>query len=96
MLIQDPNTYKNKACGVPKGAIAYPSSAYGERSRAAIYASKNLNLIELASFCNRDICTVMGKIAGKSTIIVSIYLDILHKKVIPPVLDKIMEYSDQY
>ena len=92
--IQEPYTYKNKLARKPVGFDCFPSNQTN-RPRTALFVKKRLKFNELSSFTNIDTVAAIGKIAGKQTVVASVYLDITSNRVIPQGVDDLVEFAKQ-
>ena len=91
VLMTEPYTVENKITGLPRGTKAvYARSAQGgQRPRAGITASLDVNITAMDGWCNRDCAVALAKIGGVQTVIVSAYLDI-KTDVQPAWMDRLM------
>ena len=74
-FITEPFCYKKKLCILPKGSNCLPQIRSGH-PRACIISSKNIKIHEINELKSRDVAVGLTKLEGKSTVIVSLYLDI--------------------
>ena len=72
-LIQEPYCYKSRPCLIPKGIDRI---TFNDKPRAMILASKHLQLKQVTHLCTQDAAVAITKLAGKNTVVASIYLDI--------------------
>ena len=77
-LITEPHTINNALHSFPRGTtIVYDcSKSHNQAPRAGIVATKDLQLTSLDKWCGRDCAAGVLKIANRSVLIGSIYLDI--------------------
>ena len=77
-LLTEPYVVENRIVGMPRGT----KSIYARTTdrtlapRAGIVVSKDVGLTAMDSWCNRDCAVALTRIAGKQTVVVSLYLDI--------------------
>ena len=90
ICVQEPYVYGAKHARKPKSCSTYCSD---NNPRTAIYLSKNLIAWYIESLTTRDITVVQTKIKSRETLIVSVYLDITIKEVIPDSLTTVMKYA---
>ena len=79
-LLTEPHTIRSKLHGVPRGtkAIYDKQIKHDEPApRAAIVFSRDIRLTAMDGWCSRDCAVGLIKIAGKQTMVASVYLDIL-------------------
>ena len=92
ICVQEPYVYGSRHARKPKSCNTYCCE---ENPRTAIYASKNLVAWFIESLTTRDITVIQTKIKSRETLIVSVYLDIKLKEVIPDSLTAVMRYATQ-
>ena len=92
-LITEPYCYKKRLSIPPKGSTVIPSHK-GDHPRAAIFASKDLKIVEIKELSNRDLAAGVVKLDGRTTVILSLYLDIKCNAT-PDFLTKALEYCRQ-
>ena len=63
---------------MPKNACTVKSQ---EKPRAIIIASKNLGIEMLTNLCTRDVAAGVIQLAGRRTLVASVYLDITEQPV---------------
>ena len=90
ICVQEPYVYGSKHARKPKSCNTYCSD---NSPRTAIYLSKNLIAWFIESLSTRDITVIQTKIKSRETLVVSVYLDITLKEVIPDSLTKVMKYA---
>ena len=93
VLLQEPVTYKNRLIQIPSYFEGFPSRTLTTRPRAAIYAKRNLKLIELVSLQTADCAVALFRSNGLQIVIVSCYLDITNKEVITSEITNICQYA---
>ena len=91
ICVQEPYIYNKKHARKPKTCNTYCNES---RPRTAIYSSNNLVTWYLESLSTRDITVVQTKIKSQETLVVSVYLDITIKEVIPDSLTHVMNYAN--
>ena len=74
-LITKPYCYKKKLCNLPRGENYLPQNRTGH-PRACILSSKHIKIHEINELKHRDLAIGLIKLDGKSTVIVSLYMDI--------------------
>ena len=82
--------YKNKLSLQPQSCNRYNHLT---KPRTAIYTDKNTQAWYVESLSTGDITVIQTKIRNRSTMIISCYLDINIKDVIPPELNKALDYA---
>ena len=92
-LVQEPMMYKNKLSLQPQSCNRYNHST---KPRTAIYTDKNTQAWYVESLSTGDITVIQTKIKNRSTMIISCYLDINIKEVIPSELNKALYYAQQH
>ena len=90
ICVQEPYVYGSKHARKPKSCNTYCSE---KNPRTAIYLSRNLVAWFIESLSTRDITVIQTKIKSRETLIVSVYLDITIKEVIPDSLTAVMKYA---
>ena len=90
ICVQEPYVYGSKHARQPKSCKIF---CCDKNPRAAIYLSKNLIAWYIESLSTRDITVIQTKIKSRETLIVSVYLDITLKEVIPDSLTAVMKYA---
>ena len=90
ICVQEPYVSGSKHARKPKSCNTYCSD---NNPRAAIYLSKNLIAWYIESLSTRDIAVIQTKIKSRDTLIVSVYLDITIKEVIPDSLTAVMKHA---
>ena len=90
--MQEPMTDKNRAILQPNSCQIFYK---GKNPRASIYLSTSIKAWYMESLSTPDMTVVQMKLNNRSTLIVSVYMDINNKDVIPDELDKVMEYANQ-
>ena len=86
-MIQEPMTDKSRAILQPK------SCQKGPNPRAGIYVSNRIKAWNMETLSSPDIPVIQTRIQNRSTLIISAYLDIQHKEVIPELLTTAIEYA---
>ena len=89
-LVQEPMMYKNKLSLQPQSCNRYNHLT---KPRTVIYTDKNTQAWYVESLSTGDITVIQTKIRNRSTMVISCYLDINIKDVIPPELNKALEYA---
>ena len=92
LMITEPYTVQSKIVNMPRNStLIYDRKcrADGPPPRAAIVASPDLRVNSMDSWCNRDCAVALAQVHGRTTMLVSIYLDIT-KQVIQPWLEDLM------
>ena len=74
----------------PKSCNTY---CVDKNPRTAIYSSNNIIAWFIESLSTRDITAIQTKIKSRETLIISVYLDITLKEVIPESLTAVMKYA---
>ena len=92
-LVQEPIMYKNKLSLQPQSCNRFNHST---KPRSAIYTDKNTQAWYIESLSTGDITVIQTKIKNRSTMIISCYLDINIKEVIPKELNKALNYALQH
>jgi hypothetical protein len=90
-FIQEPYTYKSKFCLIPQGMGRI---AHLDSPRAAILFSKCLKIEQVTNLCSRDMAVGLVKLAGKQTLLASLYLDITCNPVSEDLL-KLLDFAEQ-
>ena len=90
ICVQEPYVYGSKHARKPKSCNTYCSD---NNPRTAINLSKNLIAWYIESLSTRDVTVIQTKIKSRETLIVSVYLDITIKEVIPDSLTAVMKYA---
>ena len=93
ILVTEPFCYKKKLCMTPRGSNYLPQIRTGH-PRACIFSSKNIKIHEINELKTRDITVGLNKLEGKSTVIVSLYLDITQP--IEPLIEPVLNYCHQH
>ena len=76
-LITEPHTINGKLYAFPRGTTSvFTPGSRASPPRAAIVATKDVGLTVLGKWCHRDCAVGLVKIAGKQTVIASIYMDL--------------------
>ena len=75
----------------PKNSYVLPTNRK-EHLRAAIFTSKDIIINEISELCHRDMAIGITKIEGRTTVLVSLYLDI-NQSPVPDFFIKALEYS---
>jgi len=91
-LVQEPMTDKNRAIFQPNSCQIF---CKGKNPRASIYLSTSIKAWYMESLSTPDMTVVQMKLNNRSTLIVSVYMDINNTAVIPDELDKVMDYVNQ-
>ena len=91
-LVQEPMTDKNRAILQPNSCQIF---CKGKNPRASIYLSTSIKAWYMESLSTPDMTVVQMKLNNRSTLIVSVYMDINNKDVIPDELEKVMDYVNQ-
>ena len=89
-LVQEPMMYRNKLSLQPQSCNRYNHQS---KPRTAIYTDKNTQAWYVESLSTGDITVIQTKIRNRSTMVISCYLDINIKDVIPPELNKALDYA---
>ena len=92
VCVQEPYVFRSKHARKPKSCNTYCSE---NNPRTAIYSSKNLVTWFIESLSTNDITVIQMKIKSRETLIVSVYLDITLKEVIPENLVAVMKYAEK-
>ena len=92
-LITEPYCYKQKLCILPRGDNCLPQNRSGH-PRACILSSKHLKVHEINELKHRDMAIGMIKLDGKSTVIISLYMDI--KTSVQTLISPALEYCQQH
>ena len=92
-LIQEPMMYKNKLSMQPHSCKRYNHNV---KPRTAIYTDMQTHSWYIESLSTGDITVIQTKLKNRSTMIISCYLDINIKDVIPIELDRALNYADQH
>ena len=74
-IIQEPYCFKGTLSLLPQNSRTIPYDRTG-LPRAAITASKELNIEELTPICHRDLAAGLISLNNKQTAVLSVYLDI--------------------
>ena len=90
ICVQEPYVYRSKHARKPKSCNTYCNE---DSPRAAIYSSKNITAWFIETLTTRDITVIQTKIKSRETLVVSVYLDITIKEVIPASLVAVMKYA---
>ena len=90
-FIQEPFTYKGKLARLPKGYDCYPTNS-NTRPRAALFLHKSVKFTEIVSLTSEDCVVAFGNIAGKQTVVASIYMDILEREVVSKKVEDLMSF----
>ena len=90
-FVQEPQIYQNKLAGQPKCCKRFSIT---HNPRTVIYTDIRSQGWFLESLSTRDITVYQTMINNKSTLLVSVYLDISLVQVIPPTLHKVMRYAE--
>ncbi|MEO1413498.1 MAG: hypothetical protein AAFW73_26705, partial [Bacteroidota bacterium] len=94
MSIQEPPTKGGRVSGFGPSISCYYDKKSKDPPRAAILASKNIYLWPVAEFTSRDIVTCLWTPhPGREILVVSAYLDITERNVIPTQLLALMRHS---
>ena len=89
ICVQEPYVYGSKHARKPKSCNTYCNDS---NPRTAIYLSKNIIAWFIESLSIRDITVIQTRIKSRETLVVSVYLDITIKEVIPESLTAVMNY----
>ena len=89
-LIQEPMTDKNRAILQPKSCQVFEK---GPNPRAGIYVSNKIKAWNMETLSSPDIAVIQTRIQNRSTLVISTYLDIQNKDVIPVELITAVEYA---
>ena len=89
-LVQEPYFGINYMSLVNKQITCIPANRKGQ-PRAAIFASSNQAISEIAELTSRDTAAGILKIEGKNTLIVSMYMDILNQDMLNQ-LDTVLQF----
>ena len=92
-LVQEPYYGNNYMSLVNKQITCIPANRKGQ-PRAAIFASSNQAISEVGALTSRDTAAGILKIEGKSTLIISMYMDITATEILPQ-LDTVLQYAKQ-
>ena len=93
-FIQEPYVSKGKICLLPKERSLFSG---GINPRAAILASKDVNLWLMPNLSSRDVTTCLwetGDHEKPKVLITSVYMDILNPEVILEEMNKITDYAE--
>ena len=90
-LVTEPYCYKKSLSIPPKNSHVLPTNRK-EHPRAAIFSSKDIIIHEVSELCHRDMAIGITKLEGRTTVLVSLYLDI-NQSPVPDFLVKALEYS---
>ena len=92
LLLTEPHTVGNRIVGMPQGTkgIYMRPNAQAPAPRAGIIISSDVKATVMESWCNRDCAVALARVAGKQTVIVSLYMDIT-LDVRPAWLEKLMK-----
>ena len=90
ICLQEPYIYGAKHARKPKSCNTYCND---NSPRAAIYLSMDITAWYIESLSTRDITVIQTKIKTRQTLVVSVYLDITIKEVIPDSLTAVMKYA---
>lgn len=96
ICLQEPPTNKGRIVGFgSSGQLLYDRSS--KRPRAAIFASRDLDIWLVPEFTNGDIVTCIWKTNSihRDVIVVSVYMDILDDEVLPKELIKLMRKAQR-
>ena len=91
-LVQEPMMYKNKLSLQPQSCKRYN---HASKPHTAIYTDVNTQAWYIESLSTGDITVIQTKIQNRSTMIISCYLDINIKEVIPAELNKALYYAQK-
>ena len=89
-LIQKPMTDKSSAILQPKSCQVFEK---GPNPRAGTYLSNRIKAWNMETLLSPDIAVIQTRIQNRSTLIISAYLDIQYKEVIPAELTAAVEYA---
>ena len=91
VLLTEPHARSGHITGTPNGTtLVYArNGSETQAPRAGILASKDVGIMAMDNWCNRDCAVALVRIGGRQTVLVSLYLDIT-KSVQPDWLDKLM------
>ena len=92
ICVQEPPVRNRKIVGFNKGGNLF-YCPISQRPRAAIYASRDINLWLIPDLTGPDIVTCLWKSGKKEVLICSAYLDINDRSVIPSKLLQVMKRS---
>ena len=92
-LIQEPMMYKNKLSLQPQSCNRYN---HASKPRTVLYTDKNTQAWYVESLSTSDITVIQTKIRNRSTMVISCYLDINLKEVIPAELNKVLNYAQNH
>ena len=90
-FVTEPYCYKKSLSIPPKNSHVLPTNRK-EHPRAAIFSSKDVVINEISELCHRDMAIGITKLEGRTTVLVSLYLDINHSP-LPDFFVKALEYS---
>ena len=90
-FVTEPYCYKKNLSIPPKNSYVLPTNRK-EHPRAAIFSSKDIVINEISELCHRDMAIGIAKMEGRTTVLVSLYLDI-NQSPTPDFLVKALEYS---
>ena len=92
-FITEPPIYREKVCGFTNAAfnILHHQGA-NKPCRAAIVASKGVEICALPSYSNEDTASVLVVLDGRKTCVVSSYMDIKEDKV-PEMVHKVSHFA---
>ena len=90
ICVQEPYVYRSIHARKPKSCNTYCST---NSPRTAIYSSQNIIAWYIEALSTRDITAIQTRIKSRETLIVSVYLDITIKEVIPDSLTAVMKYA---
>ena len=92
-LVQEPMMYKNKLSMQPQSCKKYNHSS---KPRTVIYTDMSTQAWYIESLSTGDITVIQTKIKNRSTMVISCYLDINIKEVIPKELNKALDYAQNH
>ena len=90
-LVSEPYVSKGKISSKPPESLVVSE---GASPRAAIFASRKLNVIKLGNLSNRDCAVGLIKSKKEKFIIASVYMDI-NKEMVPEWLEKLVTYASK-
>ena len=90
-FVTEPYCYKKCLSIPPKNSHVLPTNRK-IHPRAAIFSSQDVVINEISELCHRDMAIGITKLEGRTTVLVSLYLDINHSPV-PDFFQKALEYS---
>ena len=94
VFLQEPATMPNRVVGLGSGnKIFYDKLC--DRTRTAIFASRNLDVWPVQEFTTKDVTTGIWINDGREIYVTSAYFDITLDRVIPETLERLMDHCEQ-